>query len=166
MSHRHHNETKLLLSLIDQAYHARAWHGPTLKGALRGISPREALWRPAPGRRSIGEIAVHCAYWKYAVRRRLTGDKRGTFPLEGSNWFPLAEPLSEPQWRAYLRLLGAEHRLLREAVAHHDPARWPRRAPGGKLPHNTLAQGIAMHDVYHAGQIQTLKALLRKSRHA
>ena len=48
---------------------------------------RESAWRPHPARHSIQEIVVHAAYWKYAVRRRLKGEKRGSFPLKGSDWF-------------------------------------------------------------------------------
>ena len=78
----------LFLRMLDDAYQRKAWHGPNLRGSLRGVTADQALWRPAPGRHSIGELAVHCAYWKYAVRRRLTGLKRGTFPRKGSNWLP------------------------------------------------------------------------------
>src|SRR2546427_10747310 len=36
----------LLLDVFDQAFDHRAWHGTPLWGALRGVSHREALWRP------------------------------------------------------------------------------------------------------------------------
>jgi hypothetical protein len=102
---------------------------------------------------------VHAAYWKYAARRRLRGDKRGSFPLKGSNWFPVSESLAETEWRAYVRLLETEHRALRTAVAALSPARL-RESPGGKVSNDALIRGIACHDVYHAGQIQILKRLL------
>ena len=66
----------LLLALLDEAFERKAWHGPNLKGALRGITAREAAWRPAPGSHNIWELVLHAAYWKYAVRRMLTGQKR------------------------------------------------------------------------------------------
>ena len=65
----------LLLGLIDEAFDKRAWHGTNLRGALRGIDARQASWRPGPGRHNIWELALHAAYWKYAVRRRLTGEQ-------------------------------------------------------------------------------------------
>ena len=67
----------MLLALVDEAYDRRSWHGPNLRGSLRGLSAAEAAWRPSPGRHSAWEIAVHAAYWKYAAWRRLTGEKRG-----------------------------------------------------------------------------------------
>ncbi|HEY0351427.1 MAG TPA: DinB family protein, partial [Gemmatimonadales bacterium] len=63
----------LLLEMLDQAYNQKGWHGTTLRGALRGLTPKDALWRPAPRRHNIWELTLHAAYWKYAVRRRLAG---------------------------------------------------------------------------------------------
>ncbi|HUP47100.1 MAG TPA: DinB family protein, partial [Thermoanaerobaculia bacterium] len=73
----------IILAALDEAYERKSWHGTNLRGSLRGMTPQEAVWRPAPGRHNAWELAVHAAYWKYAVRRRLRGDKRGTFPLKG-----------------------------------------------------------------------------------
>src|SRR6266849_1648874 len=90
---------QLILTLLDEAYEKRTWHGPNLRQSLRGVSARQAAWRPAPGRHNIWELAVHAAYWKYAVRRRLTGGKRGSFVLKGSNFFRRPVELSERAWR-------------------------------------------------------------------
>jgi hypothetical protein len=98
-------------------YERKAWHGPNLRGSLRGVTAEEALWRPAPGRHCIWELAVHCAYWKYAVRRKLTAVKRGAFPRKGSNWLPPGD-----SWEADLRLLREEHLALRDAVARQRAA--------------------------------------------
>jgi hypothetical protein len=89
----------------------------------------------------------------------MTGEKRGSFPLKGSNWFALASPLSESNWKDSVALLDAEHRNLRDAVASFPVQRLRHIAPGGKVSHVYLILGIAMHDVYHAGQIQLLKRL-------
>src|SRR6266545_3527236 len=80
-------EIAVLLTFIDEAFDRRSWHGPNLRGSIRGISAQQALWRPAPGRHNIWELVLHAAYWKYVVRRRITGEKRGSFVLGGSNYF-------------------------------------------------------------------------------
>jgi len=156
----------LLLGLLDEAFERKAWHGPNLRGSLRGLSPAEAARRPAPGRHCIWEIAVHCAYWKYAVRRRLTGEKRGSFALESSNWFrrPGAGVRGgdlERAWRDDVALLVSEHRTLREAVSALSPADLDLRSKGSRQTNLTLVRGVANHDLYHAGQIQLLKRLIR-----
>lgn len=143
----------LLLRLLDDAYEKRGWHGPNLKGSLRGVTPKQAAWRPGPGRHSIRELALHAAYWKYAVWRRLTGVKRGSFPLEGSNWFARQGVPSPAEWRQERALLEAQHRRLRAAVA-------ALRTPPPKAMERQI-YGVAAHDLYHTGQIQYVKRLQR-----
>ncbi len=121
---------------------------------MRGVSAEEAAWRPGPGRHNIWEIVVHAAYWKYAVRRRLRGDPRGSFACEGSNWF--VRPSSSTQnneetWREDKNLLEREHQKLREAVAELTEA--------GRRRWLSQIYGVAFHDVYHAGQIRLLRRL-------
>jgi hypothetical protein len=152
-------ELELLLRLIDESYEKKAWHGPNLKGSFRGLSPAEAAWRPQPSRHSIVENVIHCAYWKYAVRRRLTGEKRGSFSLKGSNWFAIASPLGEAAWKEYTALLEREHRVLRQTIAAFSPERLHGYPSGSKVSFVIQIFGIALHDVYHAGQIQLLKRL-------
>lgn len=154
-------ELALLLRILDEAYEKRAWHGPNLKGSLRGLGAQEASWRPGPDRHNIWEIAVHAAYWKYAIRRRLTGEKRGAFPLEGSNWFARPDVPTDKAWRADVAMLEDQHRSLRATVAKLSPTALGVKPHGSKHPTDTLVSGGAAHDVYHAGQIQLLKRLYR-----
>ena len=162
-------DIKRLLILIDEAHFGPAWHGPCLRGALRGVTAGQAARRPGRGRHNIWEIAVHAAYWKYAVRRRLLGEKRGRFAEKGSNWFarPLAtaafgtEVARNKMWRRDLALLSRSHRELREAVLKIDPAALDRSSAGSRQTPRHMIAGIAMHDAYHAGQIQLLKKLMK-----
>ena len=150
---------RLLVELLDQAFDLKAWHGPNLRGAIRRLTAEQAAWRPRPGRHSIAEIVVHCAYWKYAVRRKLRGDARGGFRVKGSNWFPQSDDLSERDWKLNIEILCDEHLALRSAVAAFDPALLLRRATNSRYTFAFLIQGAAAHDLYHAGQIQVLKRL-------
>jgi hypothetical protein len=155
---------KMLIDLVDEGFDHVSWHGTTLLGSIRGVNAVGAARRPAPRRHNIWELTVHAAYWKYAVRRRLTGEKRGSFACKGSNWFvrPIdtaTESKSERAWKSDVRLLIEEHRKLRETVASLDPRTLSRPIPGKKYAVAYLVRGIAAHDLYHAGQIQLLKRL-------
>jgi uncharacterized damage-inducible protein DinB len=150
-----------LVVLLDEAYRRKSWHGTNLRGSVRGLTAVEASVRAGAARHSIADITVHCAYWKYCVRRRLRGEKRGAFPLRGSNWFRLPEPLAEQSWQDCVALLDAQHRLLVEAVAELRPADLVAARSGSKLTNGFLVRGVALHDVYHAGQIQLLKGIGR-----
>ena len=150
---------KILLQIIEESYHHRAWHGTNLRGSIRGVTIEEAAWRPAPGRHNIWEIAVHCAYWKYIVRRRILGEKKGAFPLKGSNWFQRPLVASEKAWRADIALLEEAHRSLCSAIAGLTSASLENKPSASKWTNLQTISGIASHDVYHAGQIQLLKRL-------
>jgi uncharacterized damage-inducible protein DinB len=147
----------LLLTQLDQAYDKRSWHGTNLRGSIRGLTADDAAWRPDSDRHSIHEIVVHAAYWKYAVRRRLTAEKRGSFPLKGSDWFG-RDAADDEGWASDVRLLDDCHRGLREAIAVLAPTDLARGV-GRSLTALSLVSGIIAHDVYHAGQIQLLKRM-------
>jgi uncharacterized damage-inducible protein DinB len=154
-SPRPHPGLEPYLALLDEAFERKAWHGPNLRGSVRGLSAKRAAWRPGPARHNIWEIVVHAAYWKYAVRRRLTGQKRGSFAYPGSNWFSRPSAPDDMAWRRDVARLLEEHRQLREVVA-----RLSRSDLGtGGRGNARMIRGIAAHDLYHAGQIQLLKRL-------
>jgi len=148
-----------LLRLLSEAFDHKSWHGTNLLGSVRRLDARRAGWRPGRGRHNAWEIAVHAAYWKYAVRRRLTGEKRGAFALKGSNWFERPASGGDAEWRADVALLVSEHRRLIEAVERLRDDDLDVRPPGSAFDLGGLLRGAAAHDLYHAGQIQVLKRL-------
>ena len=160
--------TNLLLASIDEAFDRRSWHGTNLRGSLRGVTLEQAAWRPALAkaaaghsvdRHNIWELMLHAAYWRYDIRRRLTGEKGRSFAIEGSNFWTRPLEGTAGEWRRDLRLLEDEHAQLRAAVAAFPAARWTRKAPGKPFNFAGLVRGVAAHDLYHAGQIQLLRRL-------
>ncbi len=151
--------------LLDTGYHRPSWHGPNLRGAVRGVSLQDAAWRPGPGRHNIWELVVHAAYWKYVAWRRLTGAARGSFPLAGSNfWTRPPVAATRRAWLADLALLDDMHRRLQAVVDDIDPRRLDLPAPRGRSTRRALIAGVAAHDVYHAGQIRLLRRLAADAR--
>jgi hypothetical protein len=155
---------KPLLTIIDAAYDRKSWHGTNLRGSIRGLSVRQAAWRPSPKRHNILELIVHAAYWKYTALRRFTAAPRGSFPLKGSNWFARGDSTDERAWREDVALLDRTHRSLRGAVAQLSPSELTKTPAGSKVSNFALHSGVAAHDLYHAGQIQLLKRLFLDRR--
>ena len=151
------DKNELLLAMLAEGFTRSAWHGPNLRQSLKGVNAKQAAWRPGHGRHNIWELAVHTAYWKYAVRRKIEGGKRGSFALKGSNFFTRPEKgkATEAAWRADLALLAKEQRALEQSVRRvltTNPSRRLLR----------MLYGIAFHDVYHAGQIRLLRRLMER----
>jgi hypothetical protein len=144
---------RALLALIDEAFDKKSWHGPNLRGSLRGVTAPEAAWRIAPARHNIWELTLHAAYWKYVVRRKITGEKRGGFVLSGSNFFSRPVDASETAWKADVTILANEHAALRRCLTELPSRDWENR----RILH--WIRGIAAHDFYHAGQIRLLRRL-------
>lgn len=151
---------ELLLEVLDQAFDHKGWHGTTLRGSLRGVTPKQARWRPAANRHNIWELTLHTAYWKYAVRRRLAGEAHGSFDRKPSNWPEIPAPADLKAWKRDVAFLESEHRKLRETVSGLAPASLALRSPRGVWTYAEEIHGIAAHDLYHTGQIQLIKRLM------
>ncbi len=164
-SARKNDDRQLLLQMINEAYRMPNWNETSLQSTLRRVTPQMASWRPPHVKRSIADIVVHCAYWKYALRRRLTGGKRGGFPLKGSNWFRTSDDLTAEQWSEYRSLLEDQHEQLCEAIA--NCRRVLSHAKPREDGHWTSLQRVfwlAIHDGYHTGQINLIKAMYRRAK--
>src|SRR2546426_9504499 len=146
-----HPQIEVLLDAIDLAFDHRAWHGPNLRGSIRGVTSREAARRPQSGRHNIWELVVHAAYWKYVVHRRLVGTPAGSFALKGSNWFSRPQEATQSAWKQDVALLDDIHGSLRSAIANLNPKTLPQKPAGTKVSNLALITGVAAHDLNHAG---------------
>jgi len=136
-----------MLAIIDQAYNRKTWHGTNFRGSLMRVTPEMAAWRPGRGRHNIWEIAVHVAYYKYVLWRRLSGQKKGTFPYKAEknwgDWFARPDRISEKSWKEDLAMLKEYHEMLRDYVANLNPAR--QKEDWSKIENMVI--GAAFHDV-------------------
>jgi hypothetical protein len=155
-----------IVNLLDPPTGKRLWYGgATVSGCLRGVTPEEAAWKPAPKRHSIWELTLHLAYWKHAVRRNLEALPKGTFPRSPANWPAVPRPANSSRWKGDRALLRSEHNQLVEAVRAFDPMRLDE--PTGDRENFRFVDllfGIASHDLYHVGQIQVLKRIYEAKR--
>jgi hypothetical protein len=134
---------------LQEGYGKGAWHGPDMKAAIADVDEKQAFERPAEGRHSIAEIALHHAFYVVSVRARLTNTKPDPFVMEGEDWFTLpAKPALS--WKRITKLMDDEYGKLAATVAKTEVT--PESLE--------LVLGITCHAVYHAGQIQLVKKLL------
>ncbi len=152
---------EVALGLYDPPAGTKLWHGgASVLGAIRGVGPEEAAWKPAPDRHSIWDLALHIAYWKYAVWRRITGEARGAFPRSPANWPAPPREITTGCWKQDRGLVREYHNLLSKAMQEFDPTRLDESSGGqGSFTYADLFLGIVLHDTYHVGQIQILKRL-------
>ncbi|HKQ76169.1 MAG TPA: DinB family protein [Blastocatellia bacterium] len=133
-----------------------AWHGPSLKEILSGVTAQEAAAKPLANAHSIWELAAHIAGWEDVFLLRLAGQ---TIKEPEAGDFPVAAEASEEAWRRTLAGFDETHRRLIEAIAGLTDERLRETVPGKDYTVDYMLRGIVRHHVYHAGQI----ALLKKS---
>ena len=152
---------QLLLENFQPRPGRSGWHGgPTPVGALRGVTAAQAAWSPAPGRKSIWQLALHIAYWDYAVRRRLEGGTGARFPRSPANFPAVPDSADAKAWADDVALLKSEHAQLAATIAKIPSSRYKVAVPGGKRwTIGELVVGIAQHEAYHTGQMQLVKRL-------
>ena len=157
-------EISLLIEILERAYNKSSWHGTNLRGSIRGLNITQLSRRPAPKRHNCWELVIHAAYWKYVVYRRLTGSEKGEFPRMPSNWPKMPAKADLKSWREDLALLEKYHKLLLEAVRKFPAKKLDSRPASSKVPYKQIIYGVAAHDLYHAGQIQLLKRLIKTEK--
>lgn len=154
--------TPLLLRSLRENYYRGGWHGPSaaVREALRGLDANVASWRPGARRHNIWELALHLAYARHMMQKRM-GIDVPPFPRRLTKpWWPeLPMALTEDAWAADLVLLESLHRRLVAAVSGASCRLLATVRPGRGLTIGMEVLGVATHDAYHAGQMNMIRRM-------
>jgi uncharacterized damage-inducible protein DinB len=153
------NEVERILGQIKGSFEPGAWHGPSIRELLAGVTAALAAERIAPGAHSIWELVLHIAAWENAARRTAEGES-GDVPEERN--FPALPEVSEAAWQAAIATLNAEHAALLDAVARLVDRQLDESVAGRSFSLYFLLHGVVQHNLYHAGQIALLKRVLAR----
>jgi len=129
-----------------------AWHGPSLKEILAGVTAAQAAARPLPNAHTIWELVLHIVAWDDVFRTRLEGRPMNA-PEEGD--FPPVADASEAAWQKTLARVDETHRRLIDTIDRVTDEQ--ATVPGKDYTVAYLLRSLARHQVYHAGQIMLLK---------
>ena len=151
-------ETERIADQLRRAHEGGAWHGPSMKEILAGVTAEQAAARPFEGAHSIHELVLHAAAWERAVLRRLSGDPAQIYDTP-EDW-PAAAETSEAAWAEALRELEETNRALREAVLALDDDGLDEAIHPEMSSRYVTLHGVVQHTLYHAGQIALTKKAL------
>lgn len=152
-------ETERILDQLKRAYGGEAWHGPSVKEVLAGVTAEQAHARPLENAHSIRELVQHIAVWEDVGRRRLAGDRAAIALSTPEDW-PPADDDSEAAWEQAKASLDRVHQALVEAIARVPHSRLDEPIIEGLSTVYVTLHGVIQHDLYHAGQIAILKKAL------
>ena len=150
------SEIDRILDQLKRAYEGEAWHGPSVKEALAGVTAEQAQARPLRNAHSIWELAQHIAAWEDAGRRRLEGE-HAQIAISSSEDWPPREDASEEAWERAKASLDRNHDAFVEAITRVPESRLDEPVFEGMSTVYVTLHGVVQHDLYHAGQIVMLK---------
>ena len=139
---------------LKRAFEGGAWHGPSVREVLDGVTAEKAAARPIASAHSIWEIVLHVSGWTDVVRRRVEGENLDE-PEEG-DW-PAVTDTGDAAWTAALATLEERHRRLESTLADLKESRLGEAVSEGKSSAYVTLHGHIQHNAYHAGQIAVLR---------
>ena len=147
-------ETEKIISLLKRTFDRGAWHGPSVKEALKDVGPAHAMKRLGDTH-SVIELVAHMTSWRRYVINR----------LEGNNSYTVSDEMNFPKredWNNVLEELFATQDELLTLIADFPVYKLSELVPVSEqnYTYNTLLNGIIHHDVYHAGQIMLIRRAL------
>jgi len=151
------SEIDRIADQLRRAYEGEAWHGPSLREILAGITVEQAARRPLPQAHTIWELVLHIAAWESIVRRRLGGEAVEATPEQ--DWPPVRDT-GDAAWKTALDDLDRGHHQLRQAIAALSDDQLRQKVAGQNYSIYGMLHGLIQHDLYHAGQIALLKKAL------
>ena len=151
-------ELERLEEQLQRSFDGEAWHGPSLRETLDGVTAEEAAQHPIPGAHSIWELVLHLAGTYSLILRRLNGDATDLSPEE--DW-PTVEAPTAANWTAALNVLRSLNEQLRAAVRRFNQDALDHLMGNRKYTAYAQFIGVSQHDLYHAGQIVLLRRALR-----
>jgi len=155
------NEATLITEQLRNAFEGDAWHGPAVLELLADVDAATAAAHPLPDTHSIWELVLHIAAWDDAVNRRIVLGKTGkALQLNDAENFPRVTDKSSAAWKDTIARAKRKHAELLKTVATLTDERLRERVPGKPYDVGFMLQGVAQHEIYHAGQI----AILKKTR--
>jgi len=151
-----------LLYLLDEAFGTTSgrWEGgQSFLANLRSATPEDWLWLPPGGARTIRNIVVHVGECKYVYDNHAFGDASMRWDRPGTvPGVKRQTPQSE-----IMGWLREGHRRFRQSVASlgdDSELPKPRKANWGQTYETRwLIATIIEHDLYHAGEINHIRAL-------
>jgi uncharacterized damage-inducible protein DinB len=146
------SEIERIVEQLRQVHEGEAWHGPSVREAVAGVTAEGAARRPVASAHSIRELVHHVRVTDEMVRAHVAGEDAAALPA-----WPAEGADDEAAWRRAVRELAATQQALREAVARFPEERLHEQVPGNGHSYWYELIGILQHDLYHAGQIALLK---------
>lgn len=138
------NQVSVIADQVRKVYEGDAWHGPSLRETLNGVTAEQAIAHPVGEAHSIAEIVAHIGGWSEVARRRIVGETIAE-PDEGD--FP---EVSAANWKHTVEEVLRRGTAFADAIDALDESSVTEMQLGNAI-------GTLHHAIYHTGQIAVLR---------
>ena len=150
------SESLRIADQLHRAFDGDAWHGPSLRELLSGVTAKQACIRPLPKGHSIWELVLHIDVYVHAASEAARGVPMPRLFDTGKDWLG-ANGESDAAWGAATDRLFQNAAELVGILKKFPDARLKEIVPGREYDFYYLFHGIVQHSLYHGGQIAMLK---------
>ena len=148
------SEIERIARLLEETFEGKPYYGPSVLGALEGVTADVAIRKPRWSAHSIWDLVVHLtAELDYA--RTVIEGLAGPW-VEGETTWPTITDTSRAAWQKAVQDLTKANRVLVHAVRQLDDAVLDEQPIRVRGPFYVMLHGTIQHNVYHAGQISLL----------
>jgi uncharacterized damage-inducible protein DinB len=151
-------ELRFIADQLHKAFEGDAWHGPSVRDVLDGVSAGQAAIKPIPDGHSIWELTLHIAAWVEHSRRAIDGSPL-PLQLDTPEDWPRVSGSDEGAWKQTQERAFDSAKDLVKAIEKFPAERITDTVPGRSYDFRQLFHGIVDHSIYHAGQIALLKKI-------
>lgn len=141
---------------LRRAFEGKAWHGPSLKEILTGVTAERANARPLDAAHSIWELVLHIGVWTSAATGAVHGVPMPKIVGTVDDWPPVTDP-GVTAWASAVDRMFAAGQELSQAIKQFGDDRLTETVPGRQYDFYYLFHGVIQHSLYHGGQIALLK---------
>jgi uncharacterized damage-inducible protein DinB len=150
----------LLAGRLERTFAGSMWYGPSLKEALDGVTPAEAVSRPIAGAHTILEMVRHMTIQARAGLEYTTGQWTGG-PTPEEDWPAVEDTLDEQAWQGHVATLESSYRQLAATTRGMGSGPLAVTPAGGRRTVEDVIRGVVEHGIYHGGQIALVVRALR-----
>lgn len=149
------NQTTHLHKMIAGHYNGDPWIDVTLAGTLQDINADIAIFKKGDCN-SIWQIVLHLAAWRETLLGRIKGEQ---IDSPENNFIEKTNDISEEAWSALKERLNKSQQNILQWLESEKEIDLDEK-PGGELyTRQELIEAVALHDMYHLGQVVLLKKI-------
>jgi uncharacterized damage-inducible protein DinB len=137
----------ILLEQFQTTYNQQDWFVPVMQ-SLKGLTAKQAMWKPSDSSHSIGQLAYHLLFWNQRELDKLQGKPAGNYSGNNDETFTA---FTEATWAATVQQLDQVMKDWETAIKEVDDAKLSTWA--SPIAH------VSAHNAYHTGQILYVRKL-------